>query len=686
MNINNQFNNFNQMNNYINYPNNNMAMNMNFNNNQNNFLNNDNMNQNFNNFFLNQFDNMNLNGNYFQQILNNIKNEDDEEEKNIEYRIYPLYNNEKELIYHADNIKTTMNEIRIIYHQMKNCLCYINNSYNGFLCYIPYEGKKIPALITNSSCIYLPENKGEINISMDNGNFKIKLKINKNDILYNNKKYDVIMIRISPNDKFNNNNFMELDDNLLTNNYQLIEVNKPLYTLYNNEKGISLVSYGSFNQKIGFNLIYSCKTRGGPILNLETNKVIGFKQEYDYRGTFLKYVLNDYLNKNNSQINITLEIDEIHVNNKVYFLDNTEYHKDKNEIYLKELNENNVKLLINGTEHKYKKYFIPKKSGKYLISLKFKDNIKDCSFMFYHCDNIVEIDLSTFRNENIENMESMFRGCSNLEYIDLYSINTKNVTNMANMFEGCSKLYIVDLTSFRTGKVTNMENMFYGCTNLMNLNLISFNTKNVTNMSGMFIDCIHLNNLNLSYFNTENVTNMGRMFHNCGVKYFDLLSFSTKNVINMSDMFSHCNNCRNINFPSFNTEKVTNMSGMFRDSSFITIDLSSFNTKNVINMAEMFMNCHKLRFVNLSSFCSDKLENMDFMFYWCNNLLKVDISSFDINKVKSRNHIFGLSSFDVSNDIAYEGPKDSRSIKVNKNSIEEIKKEIYSNLVKIIEV
>ena len=101
-------------------------------------------------------------------------------------------------------------------------------------------------------------------------------------------------------------------------------------------------------------------------------------------------------------------------------------------------------------------------------------------------------------------------------------------------------------------------------------------------------------------------------------------------------------------------------------------------------MSYMFFNCHNLKSVNLSFFKSDKVENMEFMFYWYNNLMNVDISSFDFNKVKNKTYLFGLSSFDMSNEGAYEGPKDKRSIKVNKNSVDEIKKFISSKSVKII--
>ena len=250
---------------------------------------------------------------------------------------------------------------------------------------------------------------------------------------------------------------------------------------------------------------------------------------------FLKYILND-LNHIKNQINIILDIKEYNLNEDIYFLNNIE--TENNHYNLKELNENNVKLFIDGKEHKFQKYFRPNEIGKYSIILKLNEIIKDCSFMFYKCKNIINIDLSSFNNNNIDNMNSMFSGCSDLKFVDLYSIDTKNVTDMSNMFEGCSRLNFLDLSGFNTEKVTSMKNMFEGCESLTEINLYSFNTKNVTDMSQMFFNCIHLINCNLSTFKTKKVQNMESMFFWCGsLKEINLSNFNINKVKNKTKMF-----------------------------------------------------------------------------------------------------------------------------------------------------
>ena len=137
-------------------------------------------------------------------------------------------------------------------------------------------------------------------------------------------------------------------------------------------------------------------------------------------------------------------------------------------------------------------------------------------FSFDGRDRLEEIvNLQHLRTDSICNMSCMFWGCNSLTNLDLSSFNTSNVTDMSVMFCGCSSLKSLDLSSFNTSNVTDMSGMFYDCSSLTSLDLSSFNTSNVTNMKYMFMYCSSLANLDLSSFNTSNVTNMRYMFHSC---------------------------------------------------------------------------------------------------------------------------------------------------------------------------
>ena len=151
-----------------------------------------------------------------------------------------------------------------------------------------------------------------------------------------------------------------------------------------------------------------------------------------------------YIHKTN-EIKLTVEINKDDINEDIYFLDNTDgtYNEIKHfHDNLKELNESNTELYINDIKYKYKKYFKPDKEGIYIIKLKFNIYIKDCSFMFCECYNIINIDLSSFQDtKNVNNMSYMFSWCNKLESLpDISQWDTKNVNNMSYMFDGCSSL------------------------------------------------------------------------------------------------------------------------------------------------------------------------------------------------------------------------------------------------------
>ena len=50
--------------------------------------------------------------------------------------------------------------------------------------------------------------------------------------------------------------------------------------------------------------------------------------------------------------------------------------------------------------------------------------------MFYNCNNLVNINLSSFNTENVSDISYMFANCYNLVYLDISSFNLKNVNKL----------------------------------------------------------------------------------------------------------------------------------------------------------------------------------------------------------------------------------------------------------------
>lgn len=154
------------------------------------------------------------------------------------------------------------------------------------------------------------------------------------------------------------------------------------------------------------------------------------------------------------------------------------------------------------------------------------EKVVDMSNMFYGCESLEELDLSSFNTSNVRNMNSMFLKCHSLKKLNLRNFNTENVTDMRYMFQECWPLQELNLRSFVTGNVTSMFSMFSGCSSLQKLDLSNFDTSSVTCMGYMFQGCRSLRELSLYGFDTRKVSDMRKMFSGCcSLQKLDLRSF-----------------------------------------------------------------------------------------------------------------------------------------------------------------
>lgn len=96
-----------------------------------------------------------------------------------------------------------------------------------------------------------------------------------------------------------------------------------------------------------------------------------------------------------------------------------------------EINEENAKLHINNKKDNFNKYIKPSEEEQYEIKIYFKNTIKNCSYMFNKCNEIISIDLSSFDSSDVISMSYMFSECNKLENINLNNLNADNVKDMS---------------------------------------------------------------------------------------------------------------------------------------------------------------------------------------------------------------------------------------------------------------
>ena len=209
----------------------------------------------------------------------------------------------------------TIKQTEEILNQMKKSICKINGTKTGtgFFCYINYEEKDIPCLLTNYHILdekFIKKNK-KIEISMNDNDINEDLFIEEKDIIYSSPKdkYDTIIIKLKKEEKYIN--FLKLDDKLFNKNSE--KGYESIYILHYPNASKASVSYGKGfilkNTENNYDIEHKCNTlfgsSGSPILNLTNNKVIGIhkgcvkiKDEVILNiGTLLKFPLKELKNK-----------------------------------------------------------------------------------------------------------------------------------------------------------------------------------------------------------------------------------------------------------------------------------------------------------------------------------------------------------------------------------------------------
>lgn len=152
--------------------------------------------------------------------------------------------------------------------------------------------------------------------------------------------------------------------------------------------------------------------------------------------------------------------------------------------------------------------------------------------LFKDLVNLKEVNFNgAFHTEQAESFREMFYGCENLETVDLSTLDTSNVTTMREMFRDCHRLKEIDVSSFDTSKVTMLYAMFSNCLTLKKLDLSAFDTANVTNIGYMFSACSGLEEVNVSTWDTSKVNYMEGTFLWCDkLQEPDLDSWKVDNV------------------------------------------------------------------------------------------------------------------------------------------------------------
>jgi surface protein len=133
--------------------------------------------------------------------------------------------------------------------------------------------------------------------------------------------------------------------------------------------------------------------------------------------------------------------------------------------------------------------------GEHIVKCTFDcGKLTNCYTMFYNCNKLTSLDLSSFDTSNVTDMRNMFKNCSGLTSLDLSGWDTSKVTSMNEIFYYCNKLQRIDgyldwskISSYPSNFITSTSSYGYPLRYMTIKNLgktgttLNFNNNNIQN-------------------------------------------------------------------------------------------------------------------------------------------------------------------------------------------------------------
>jgi len=239
-------------------------------------------------------------------------------------------------------------------------------------------------------------------------------------------------------------------------------------------------------------------------------------------------------------------------------------------------------------------------------------NVESMKQMFLYCRKLLFLNANSWDVSKVTNMVSMFEQCYNLQSFVVPSWNAKP-EYMYWMFHHCHNIVEIDLSNIDFSDVTSLRGVWGDCWKLKTLRLPQHCTmSNVETMIETFASCHELSGLDLSEWDTGKVTslnctfsdtndvNMIRSIENWDVRKVKDMTYMISGV---SEAESTLNKLTYVDFTRWNVESVERLFGTFSNLQHIeSIDLSTWETPNLKNMSDIFIYDINLKVIDMSNF------------------------------------------------------------------------------------
>ncbi|SHE83405.1 protein of unknown function, DUF285 [Dysgonomonas macrotermitis] len=214
-------------------------------------------------------------------------------------------------------------------------------------------------------------------------------------------------------------------------------------------------------------------------------------------------------------------------------------------------------------------------------------NITDFSYMFYFCEELIEVPKYDTHNGILFN--SMFSRCQKLETIPQFDVSSGVYFDY--MFLRCNRL--ISVPDLNTSNAISFQEMFYDCLDLFDAPWLD--TSKGKNFSLMFMNCSKLRSV--PAYDTSSGTSFQRMFWACSsLKSIPLLDVSNGEAF--EGMFKYAQSIEELYLKGIGGEKDDNSSSVVS----LDLDISSpiLNISSLQYMVDNTTGSNPARTINLS--------------------------------------------------------------------------------------
>ena len=310
-------------------------------------------------------------------------------------------------------------------------------------------------------------------------------------------------------------------------------------------------------------------------------------------------------------------------------------------------------------------------------------HVKDFSCLFWQCEELESIDLSSWEPNIVEDIAGMFYNCLNLKTVKMFEINDYIwLNNAEHMFKGCSNLSEVnDFCLFGVKTEVLMRVLldpkgYYGITksDIKVLNIINqydtpYTQGLISIMPGLeceFVDGVlniykwpvlkligfpkeffHQNTFLEEVTGLENIlippTGQGLPFYD---PLYNVWVFWTKSryndefsgAANLSELFKGCTELKKIEgLDKIDMSNVKSINYMFANCDKLeTINVSGWDIKSISELVGVFDNCKSLTLIEgINTWNVQKVKNISYLFNECSSLKELVLSDWNLGKIKA---------------------------------------------------